>query len=264
MTIETYLRTNDETVLFLAEYGSRAYGTATDASDHDLMGIYLESDDQIYGLAEAKTKQTDLGRRSTSADTDVTLHPLRKYVSLAAKGNPTVLSLLWSPEHLVETTSAAARLLIENRSLFVTKQAIASHMGYALSQRKALTGERSKRTNRPELVEKHGYDTKFAGHLLRLLIQGVALVETGGYELPMPRGQRALVTATRAGELSLEDVLDRADALTEKLRSLDEECGLPKRPDTDRVDALLKDLRQTALDEGRPTDDRPHREGLSP
>lgn len=234
-------------VLLLAEYGSRAYGTATDRSDHDLMGIYIESDAQVYGLAEAKTRQTDLGRRSTSADTDVTLHPLRKYVSLAAGGNPTVLSLLWSPPELIEKSSPAAELLIAHRGLFVTRRAITAHLGYAISQRKALTGERSKRVVRPELVEEHGYDTKFAGHLLRLLFQAIELVETGGYTLPMPEPELRTVRDVRAGRIDLESVLAAADELTERLRLLEGRSGLPERPDPAAVDRLLVDLRRLAV-----------------
>lgn len=239
----------DDDVLLLAEYGSRAYGTATVDSDHDLMGIYLESDYQIYGLAEAKTRQTDLGRRSTSADTDVTLHPLRKYVSLAANGNPTVLSLLWSTEDLIEYRHAAADLLIDHRELFISRRAVTAHLGYAMSQYKALTGQRTKRTNRPELIERYGYDTKFAAHLLRLLLQGIELVRDHRYTLPMPPEQRLLLKEVRQGKPSLEDVLDRADELTARLRRLEVENDLPERPDMDAVNSLLRGIRETAVAE---------------
>jgi hypothetical protein len=47
---------------------------------------------------------------------------------------------------------------------------------------------------RPELVEKHGYDTKFAAHMVRLGYQGVELLETGRFTLPLP--------ASVAGELA--------------------------------------------------------------
>ena len=238
---------DNENILLLAEYGSRAYGTATDASDHDLIGVYLETDAQVYGLSEAKTRQTDLGRRSTSVDTDVTLHPLRKYVSLAAGGNPTVLSLLWSPAELVEQTSPAVRLLIDQRGLFITRRAITAHLGYAISQRQALTGERPKRVSRPELVEAHGYDTKFAGHLLRLLMQGIELVETGGYSLPMQDSALLLVTDVRAGRVPLAEVLELADAFTARLRALEENSSLPDRADPETVDRLLIEVRRTAL-----------------
>ncbi len=234
-------------LLILAEYGSRAYGTATASSDHDLMGIYVESDAQIYGLEVAQTRQTAHGRRSTAHDTDVTLHPLRKYVSLAASGNPTMLSLLWSPEHLIKKTSPAATLLIANRELFVTRRAITAHIGYAASQRRALTGERAKRTNRPELVAEHGYDTKFAMHLLRLLIQGIELAENGAYTLPMEPAALGLLRDVRAGRVALERVLEHADALTEELQRLATTVSLPERPGPAVVNELLLRVRQLAV-----------------
>lgn len=238
--------TNDS-ILLLAEYGSRAYGTATAVSDHDLMGIYLESDAQIYGLAETKTQMTSLGRRSGSGDTDVTMHPLRKYVSLAAGGNPTVLCLLWSPEHMVEKTGEAADQLIAARRLFVTKLAISSHLGYALSQYRALAGQRSKKVSRPELVAAHGYDTKFAGHLVRVLLQGLELARHGGYTLPMNEEDLAMVRSVRAGEPSLDEVLARAGELAKQLRELKEASGLPERADHDAVNELLVGVRRAAL-----------------
>ena len=35
------------------------------------------------------------------------------------------------------------------------------------------------RVNRPELIAAHGYDTKYAGHVLRLGYQGIEFLETG-------------------------------------------------------------------------------------
>lgn len=158
-----------------------------------------------------------------------------------------MLSLLWSPPGLVEKRTPAAGLLIEHRELFISRRAITAHVGYAVSQRQALTGARGKRTNRPELVAEHGYDTKFAMHLVRLLLQSLALVEHGGYQLPIPEEDLVLLRAIRAGHLTLRDVLERADYLQECLHDEEEHSRLPERPDPDRVNELLIDVRRTAL-----------------
>lgn len=101
--------------------------------------------------------------------------------------------------------------------------------------------------SRPELVEAHGYDTKFAGHLLRLLMQGIELVETGGYSLPMQDSALLLVTDVRAGRVPLAEVLELADAFTARLRALEENSSLPDRADPETVDRLLIEVRRTAL-----------------
>jgi predicted nucleotidyltransferase len=101
-------------VLSLVEYGSRAHGTAVESSDHDLLGIYVENDDQIYGLEKAQTQVYRLhsdGKLevmgisqspspAAADDIEMQFQPLRKFVSLSAAGNPTFLSTLWSPDSL--------------------------------------------------------------------------------------------------------------------------------------------------------------------
>ena len=58
-----------------------------------------------------------------------------------------------------------------------------------------MTGERGqKNVNRPELVEKYGFDTKHAGHMVGLGFQGIEHLETGYITLPMPEDHRSVVT----------------------------------------------------------------------
>jgi hypothetical protein len=56
-----------------------------------------------------------------------------------------------------------------------------------------------RRVNRPELVEAHGYDTKYAMHALRLGYQGLELLEAGRVTLPMSERERSTVMAVRLG-----------------------------------------------------------------
>jgi hypothetical protein len=63
-------------------------------------------------------------------------------------------------------------------------------------QKERLLGSRGQRVNRPELVQAHGYDTRYAMHAARLGYQGLELLETGELTLPMPdRPDRAAVDA---------------------------------------------------------------------
>src|SRR2546423_1793482 len=72
------------------------------------------------------------------------------------------------------------------------------------AQKQAMLGQRGgHRPTRPELVEAHGHDTKFAGHVLRLGYQGVEFLESGRITLPMPEPQRQRVLAVRRGEVPL-------------------------------------------------------------
>ena len=119
------------------------------------------------------------------------------------------------------------------------------YLGYLHGQKERLLGSRGqKRVNRPELVEAHGYDTKYAMHAARLGYQGLELLETGGLTLPMPEPERSRVMAIRTGERTFErgDRRDRGGRapLAEAL----ERSPLPERPTAPRRPFLVDAYRR--------------------
>src|SRR5262249_5937188 len=74
-----------------------------------------------------------------------------------------------------------------------------------------------KRVNRPELVEAHGYDTKYAMHAARLGYQGLELLETGELTLPMREPERSRVMAIRTGERTFAEAITEIDEVEAKL-----------------------------------------------
>jgi len=153
--------------ILLGEVGSTAHGTGNPGEeDLDMMGIYIEPPENICGLQMREHfiwRTQPEGVRSGPDDIDLTMYGLRKWAGLAAKGNPTVTFLLWLPEYRVMTPLGKA--LIESRSLFITKDAGKRHLGYLKSQRERLEADKITKVNRPELIAKYGYDTKFAMHM---------------------------------------------------------------------------------------------------
>lgn len=251
----------DLDVMLLAEYGSQAHGTATAESDHDLLGIFVERDEQLYGLEAVDTANfrvlptgelrqlgtSDATPRSGADDVEMHFHPLRKYVSLAARGNPTVLSAMWAYDSFAVVSSTAAELLVAHRDEFLSKHAGFRHAGYARAQRDALLGRTNKRTNRPELVSLHGYDSKYGAHLIRLLWAGLDLVRDRTFHLPMKPEQVEFLREIRGGEVPLEDLLALSDKLEHELTSETEDSNLPDSVDYDRVNTLLRDVRNHHL-----------------
>jgi len=63
--------------------------------------------------------------------------------------------------------------------------------------------------NRKELILKHGYDTKFGMHLIRLLIEGKMLLEEGEIIFPLP--QKELLLDIRNGKYNLKEILDMSE-----------------------------------------------------
>ena len=93
--------------------------------------------------------------------------------------------------------------------------------------------------NRPELVEAHGFDTKYAMHAVRLGYQGIELLQTGRLTLPMPEPTRSRVMAVRLGERSFDEVLAEIDEVQRRLTAALAETALPEEPDRGAVDAFL-------------------------
>ena len=94
--------------------------------------------------------------------------------------------------------------------------------------------------NRPELVERYGFDTKYAGHVLRLAYQGIELAETGRLALPMREPARSHIIDVRTGKVSEADVLAEADALMVRLLALKASSKLGP-PDTATVERFVID-----------------------
>ena len=127
-----------------------------------------------------------VANRSGAGDLDVIIYSARKWARLALDGNPTVLLILFVPDAEVVVRTAVGAELVDHAHRFVSRLAGRRFLGYLQSQKAAMTGEVGAHTNRPELVARHGYDTKFAMHALRLGMQGIELLTTGRITLPVP------------------------------------------------------------------------------
>jgi len=213
--------------------GSTAHGLhLAGTDDRDEMAVAIEPPSRLIGLrpfehhihrtAEERTRhdpdadQRRHGRtpRSRPGDLDLVVYSLRKYVRLAANGNPTVQILLFVEP--LRSTRWGDRLRAR-ADLFASREAGARFLGYLQAQRERLLGQRGQmRVTRTELIEAHGYDTKFAMHALRLGYQGVEYLRTGRLTLPMTTGREHCLDV-RLGRLPLSEVIRSIEALETEL-----------------------------------------------
>lgn len=232
----------EQNTILRAVVGSSAHGLAVEGTDdRDEMGVCIEPREYVVGLSKFEQwvyRTQPEGARSGPGDLDLTIYSLRKYVRLAEQGNPSIITMLHSPGFLV--CDDWGRDLVENRQLFCSRQAGARYLGYMRSQKERLLGERGQmRVKRPELVEAYGYDTKYAGHILRLGHQGIEYLSTGKITLPMPPILRDNIFAVRRGETSLGQVIDTIEFLEVVLLRLRNMADIPERPDRVRVNEFL-------------------------
>jgi hypothetical protein len=263
--------------ILVAYRGSIAHGThvpPTDGGidDVDIQAVFIPPGLEYYfGLRGAEK-----GRDIKINEWDCAAYELAHYVRLCANANPNVLSLLWTEPVLY--VNDVARDLIAHRHLFATKKAGQSFGGYAMSQLKRmtafheeldlgckcdgdfhgpdcpLTAERGRGSakkfatgfmgaKRKALVEKHGYDTKNAAHLIRLLRMGISFLQTG-YLFVDRRGvgDAQELIDIKTGKWSLQDVKKLASDHFYHLNVAEQESKLPDGPDLAQVNKLLVHL----------------------
>ena len=236
--------------ILLGYRGSISHGTYRPNSDpnsiddKDVMGICIPPFDYYYGLKTFGSRGTvEIEKDAQPVRWDIVLYELTKAIRLLEKGNPNILSLLWlEPQYYLKITEAG-QLLLDNRHLFVGKHVYHSYVGYANGQLHRMThaackgymGEKRKR-----LVEKYGYDTKNASHLIRILRMGIELLTDG--ELHVLRNDAQQLLEIKAGEWSLEKVKVKAEDLFELSKVAYVQSRLPVKPDHEKVSQLCVDI----------------------
>jgi predicted nucleotidyltransferase len=244
----------DRGTILRATVGSTVHGLHHGAQDdRDEMAVFVEPPEFSLGLARAPGIRGGLygfehyvertqaeGARSGPGDLDLVAYNLRKYVRLALKGHPTILLLLFVPDELVAVRTSIGDELQALRPSILSRRAGRGYLGYLRGQKERLLGTRGqKNVNRPELVEAHGFDTKYAMHAARLGYQGLELLETGSLTLPMPAPERQRVMAIRTGERSFEETMGEIDEVEGRLSRALEKTPLPEEPDRQRLDSFL-------------------------
>jgi hypothetical protein len=229
--------------------GSVVHGISTESSDRDEVGVTIESPAHVIGLRtfeqymyrDAAQRTGKFDARSYGGDLDLTIYSLRKFVRLALNGNPSIIETLFTPaEHVIQRTWLGKELQ-ELAPSIVSLEAAPRYLGYLMAQRRSMESHNGKGRDvtRPELVERYGFDTKYAGHMVRLGFQGAEVLETGRITLPMREGEREIVKAIRHGEIDLENCLWIAEAQEAKIKRLTHDTHLPAHPDRDAMDEWL-------------------------
>jgi hypothetical protein len=93
---------------------------------------------------------------------------------------------------------------------------------------------------RKRLVEKFGYDTKNAAHLIRILRMGIEFLAEG--RLHVEREDKLELLAIKRGEWSLEKVQSEAGKLFELAREANVRSPLPPEVDKQKAEALCVGL----------------------
>jgi predicted nucleotidyltransferase len=245
------------------EVGSGVHGMAiAGTDDHDESGVYVERMETVLGLHEFEQYQVTKdrhrdhyvyrtqpqGARSGPGDVDLTLYELGKFLRLALAGNPTILVPLFAPQESVYACDDHGALLRALAPEMLSWRTVERFLGYLDNQRERMLGggKQNRVPNRPELIEAHGYDTKYASHALRLACQGVQVAHEQTLTLPMPTEDLRSCMEVKRGEVPFEEALRRIDECRSLLQSIldDRDGDLPEEPDYAMFSQVMIDIQR--------------------
>lgn len=309
-----------EKIILKMVSGSNLYGTNTENSDKDFLGIFLPTKDFVFGLkriedyTEGSLHSKDEKGKNTKDAVDINLYELRKFIRLALGCNPNIIEMLFVNDKNIIETSDIFKILRENKNKFLSKEHIISKfIGYATAQEKKMVlklsnynlykefekqynfltsnnlnikdefiislieknildglnlqiekscvkfadthfqkhytfyncykivKERlSKVGNREELVLKYGYDTKFASHYIRLLEEGIELLETGNLIFPLKNAD--FILDIKLGKLKIEDIIELGEEYKNKLREIEKNSKIKIKQDYNFIENLVIEI----------------------
>lgn len=218
--------------------GSRAYGTATEASDVDIRGVAIAPMEHYLGIA-------DSFEQFESSSDDTVIYDIRKFVRLAAQGNPNVLEILFTGHKDRLTATSAGWALWDMRKLFLSKRVRNTFYGYARAQllklrqgsSALLLTPREQMTDRQKSIADLGYCGKNAMHMVRLLRMGVEILQHG--VVMVDRLDAKELLAIRNGEWSLDKLVSYASEQDDYMGQVARDSYLPEEPDMAEIDRRL-------------------------
>lgn len=231
--------------------GSVAYGVSGDNSDIDIYGICMPPKTvlfphlrgEIEGFSTPGERFAQYAEHHVpfeNSEYDFQIFSIVKFFRLAMENNPNVIDSLFTPRRCVVHTTSVGELIRENRRRFLHKGAWHKFKGYAYSQLNKM-GKAREGSKRKVLIDKYGYDVKFAYHTVRLLDEIEQILSTG--DLNLERSKEVL-KAIRRGEWTDEKVRIFFEDKEKSLESLYESSSLPYSPDEEDIkDLLLECLR---------------------
>jgi predicted nucleotidyltransferase len=241
--------------------GSVAYGVSSDTSDFDCYGFFippkehafphLAGEIDFFGIDhEEKRKErkrrlvcqehhikdpSELGGKGR--EYDIHMYSIVQYLQLVMENNPNMIDSLFTPFNCVLTSTKVGTMVRERRKSFLHKGAWHAFKGYAYGQlHKMETKEPKEGSKRKESRDKHGFDVKFAYHIVRLLYEVEMLLTEHDMDL---QRHREHLKSIRRGDMTEKEIRQWASEKEKSLEKVYHESTLPYGPDEKAVKKLL-------------------------
>lgn len=225
-------------IIYEVLYGSDAYGTTTGDSDNDIRAILLPTIEESLSMKELQDIREEKKNDKRETIEDKVMYPIQKFFKLAVKSNPSVFEWLFVPHTCIRIMTPAGKMIRDNRLIFLSKEIYHRFRGFSYSEFSSLTkltGETGLKRKRQIL--QYGYSPKNAMNVIRLMEQGIELLETANLTMPRPNAQELI--AIKKGKLKYNQIVQRFDELLEKLEMALRKTKLPDQPRYEDADNLM-------------------------
>ncbi len=236
---------------YLTIMGSEAYGCSSGDSDKDIYGFCIPKKEMIFphlggeipGFGKQikrfdQYQEHHLEDKETGYQYDFQVFSIVKFFQLLMDNNPNIIDSLFTPDFCVLHITTLGQMVRDNRKMFLHKGCFHKFRGYSFAQSKRMRNKNIPEGKRKEDVEKHGYSTKFAYHIIRLCLEAEQLLQFGDLDL---QRDREILKSVRRGEWTEEEILKWFSEKEKYLERLYESSSLPYGPDENKIKQLLLD-----------------------
>lgn len=235
---------------YLTLMGSVAYAVSSDTSDMDIYGFCIPPKDVIFphlsGYIPGFGKQPDrfdqfqqhhIVDKEARKKYDFNIYNIVKFFNLVMDNNPNMIDSIFTSHECVLESTKIANHVRDNRKLFLHKGSWHRFKGYAYEQLKHLKHKKpNPESARYWMIEKYGFDVKFAYHVVRLLNEVEQIMIE--HDLDLKRNNDQL-KAIRSGEWTLQQI---EDYFTHKEKALEQvylDSKLRKYPEEESIKKIL-------------------------
>lgn len=238
----------EDNLMFLGVTGSEAYGVSSDNSDMDLVGFCIPPKDYLFPHLRGEIdgfgiklprfenfQQHHVERLDINHD--ITIYSIVKFFQLTMENNPNMIDNLFLPRDCVLVSTAIYEKVRSERRLFLTKNSWHKFRGYAYAQMAKIHNKtNSSNPKRFNLIQKFGYDTKFAYHIVRLLLEVEQILKE--HDLDLTRNKEFLLEI-REGSMTLKELMEWFESREKELQKVYDESDLRNSPDERKIKEIL-------------------------
>lgn len=244
-----FLKTNERlgnNIILLGLGGSYAYGTQREdgTSDTDIRGIALNSKSDLIGLTNFEN--------FINEETDTVIYSFNKIIKLLMKMNPNICEILGlKPEHYLYVHPIGQELL-DNKNIFLSKNAVKSFGGYANAQLHKLQRPLNELAQHNREAVIHNKLGKHMSHLVRLYFMCFDILERGEI-ITYREAEHDLLMDIRNGKYldnnnqPTPEFFEFVDELEKRMNYAKENTLLPEKPDYNTIQDFVMSVNERVV-----------------